>query len=78
MRGDLDHIHHRLLALGWSQRRTVLVLYGIGLFFSALSVVLVYVADRRVQWSMLALAVVAAAALARWLGSPIQSRLAPV
>jgi UDP-GlcNAc:undecaprenyl-phosphate GlcNAc-1-phosphate transferase len=26
---DREHIHHRLMALGWSPRRTVLVLYGI-------------------------------------------------
>jgi UDP-GlcNAc:undecaprenyl-phosphate GlcNAc-1-phosphate transferase len=26
---DREHIHHRLMALGWSQRRTVLVLYVI-------------------------------------------------
>src|SRR5207245_2665163 len=27
---DLDHIHHRLLGIGWSHRRTVLTLYAIG------------------------------------------------
>jgi UDP-GlcNAc:undecaprenyl-phosphate GlcNAc-1-phosphate transferase len=26
---DREHIHHRLMALGWSQRRTVLVLYAL-------------------------------------------------
>lgn len=26
--GDKEHIHHKLLARGWSQRRVVLVLYG--------------------------------------------------
>ena len=26
---DRQHIHHRLLALGWSPRRTVLILYGV-------------------------------------------------
>jgi UDP-GlcNAc:undecaprenyl-phosphate GlcNAc-1-phosphate transferase len=26
---DREHIHHRLLALGWSERRTVLILYAI-------------------------------------------------
>jgi UDP-GlcNAc:undecaprenyl-phosphate GlcNAc-1-phosphate transferase len=26
---DREHIHHRLMALGWSQRRTVLVLYAV-------------------------------------------------
>lgn len=27
--GDKEHIHHKLLALGWSQRRVVLALYGV-------------------------------------------------
>jgi UDP-GlcNAc:undecaprenyl-phosphate GlcNAc-1-phosphate transferase len=26
---DREHIHHRMLAMGWSVRRTVLILYGI-------------------------------------------------
>jgi UDP-GlcNAc:undecaprenyl-phosphate GlcNAc-1-phosphate transferase len=32
---DRAHIHHRLLDLGWSQRRAVLVLYGTGTLFAA-------------------------------------------
>lgn len=31
---DREHIHHRMLAMGWSVRRTVLVLYGITLLLS--------------------------------------------
>ena len=27
-KGDREHIHHKLLARGWSQRRVVFVLYG--------------------------------------------------
>ena len=34
---DRGHIHHRLLALGWSTRRTVMVLYMITLVLSALA-----------------------------------------
>lgn len=34
---DRGHIHHRLLALGWSTRRTVMVLYMITLALSALA-----------------------------------------
>lgn len=34
---DREHIHHRLLALGWSERRTVLMLYGITAIFSLLA-----------------------------------------
>jgi UDP-GlcNAc:undecaprenyl-phosphate GlcNAc-1-phosphate transferase len=29
-RGDRGHIHHRLLALGFTERRVVLMLYGVG------------------------------------------------
>jgi UDP-GlcNAc:undecaprenyl-phosphate/decaprenyl-phosphate GlcNAc-1-phosphate transferase len=31
--GDTEHIHHMLLARGWSQRRAVLVLYGVCALF---------------------------------------------
>lgn len=31
--GDREHIHHMLLARGWSQRRAVLVLYGVCAIF---------------------------------------------
>lgn len=34
---DREHIHHRLLAIGWSVRRTVLVLYGLTLVLSLLA-----------------------------------------
>lgn len=34
---DREHIHHRLLAMGWSVRRTVLVLYGVTLVLSLLA-----------------------------------------
>lgn len=34
---DRQHIHHRLLALGWSRRRTVLILYGVTALLSWLA-----------------------------------------
>lgn len=34
---DREHIHHRMLALGWSVRRTVLVLYAVTLVLSLLA-----------------------------------------
>jgi UDP-GlcNAc:undecaprenyl-phosphate GlcNAc-1-phosphate transferase len=34
---DREHIHHRLLAMGWSVRRTVLVLYAVTLVLSLLA-----------------------------------------
>jgi len=35
--GDREHIHHMLLERGWSQRRTVLVLYGVCAAFALLT-----------------------------------------
>ncbi len=34
---DRQHIHHRLLALGWSQERTVVILYGVTAALSLLA-----------------------------------------
>lgn len=34
---DREHIHHRLLALGWSPRRTVIILYGVTALLSILA-----------------------------------------
>jgi UDP-GlcNAc:undecaprenyl-phosphate/decaprenyl-phosphate GlcNAc-1-phosphate transferase len=34
---DREHIHHRLLALGWSARRTVIMLYGLTAVLSLLA-----------------------------------------
>ncbi len=34
---DREHIHHRLLALGWSVRRTVLILYAVTAILSVLA-----------------------------------------
>jgi UDP-GlcNAc:undecaprenyl-phosphate/decaprenyl-phosphate GlcNAc-1-phosphate transferase len=34
---DRQHLHHRLLALGWSPRRTVLILYGVTAMLSLLA-----------------------------------------
>lgn len=40
---DRGHIHHRLLELGLSQRRAVVVLYGVGSLFALAAFVLVWV-----------------------------------
>jgi UDP-GlcNAc:undecaprenyl-phosphate/decaprenyl-phosphate GlcNAc-1-phosphate transferase len=39
--GDREHIHHMLLARGWSPRRVVLVLYGASAVFGLLSMLFV-------------------------------------
>jgi len=68
LRGDLDHLHHRLLRLGFTMRGSVLVLYGIGLFFNVLSVLLVYVSDWRWHWPIIGAGMIVALVVARWLG----------
>jgi UDP-GlcNAc:undecaprenyl-phosphate GlcNAc-1-phosphate transferase len=65
--GDLDHIHHRLLRVGGSYGKTVLTLYAISFFFSALSVLLIFV-DKSWEWPVAGVAFVAALGLLRWLG----------
>jgi len=39
--GDREHIHHMLLARGWSQRRVTLVLYGVSAVFGLLAMLFV-------------------------------------
>src|SRR4029079_4458239 len=39
---DKDHIHHRLLALGLSQRQAVLILYGFCVVLGATALLLTY------------------------------------
>ena len=39
--GDREHIHHMLLARGWSQRRVALVLYGVSAMFGLLGMLFV-------------------------------------
>lgn len=39
--GDREHIHHMLLRRGWSQRRVVLVLYGVSAVFGLLAMLFV-------------------------------------
>jgi len=40
MSADKGHLHHRLLARGYSQRKTVLILYGISAIFGLFAVIL--------------------------------------
>ncbi len=58
LRADRDHIHHRLLRLGLTHRRAVLVLYVVCLVLSALSFLAVHA---RASDTALLVAVVAAA-----------------
>lgn len=42
---DKRHVHHKLLSRGWSQRKTVLFLYGITLFLALTALLLVNLRD---------------------------------
>ena len=44
---DRDHIHHRLLKLGYTQQRAVLLLYGITILMGLVALVLVHAKDGR-------------------------------
>jgi UDP-GlcNAc:undecaprenyl-phosphate GlcNAc-1-phosphate transferase len=40
-KGDREHVHHMLLARGWSQRQVTLILYGVCAFFGVLALLIV-------------------------------------
>ena len=44
---DMDHIHHRLLKIGFSPKNAVLLIYTITLFLCATAVVLINIRDER-------------------------------
>ena len=41
-RGDRDHIHHRLLAMGFTPRRSVMILYAVAALYSSLSLLVAF------------------------------------
>jgi UDP-GlcNAc:undecaprenyl-phosphate GlcNAc-1-phosphate transferase len=45
--GDREHIHHKLLERGWSQRRVALVLYGVCALFGIMALLFVQTTERR-------------------------------
>jgi UDP-GlcNAc:undecaprenyl-phosphate GlcNAc-1-phosphate transferase len=51
---DKAHLHHRLMGLGMSHRRSVLTIYLVSAFFSAVAITLTYITDPK---AMLVLAV---------------------
>ncbi|HEX8141799.1 MAG TPA: MraY family glycosyltransferase [Pyrinomonadaceae bacterium] len=57
--GDREHVHHMLLARGWSQRRTVFVLYAVCALFALLA--LLFVNDAEGKLTGLVLFIVGAA-----------------
>jgi UDP-GlcNAc:undecaprenyl-phosphate GlcNAc-1-phosphate transferase len=61
--GDRDHIHHRLLGLGLSQRQAALVLYAASVVLGGLALLLSFANDPAVAWILVALSVAAFVAL---------------
>jgi UDP-GlcNAc:undecaprenyl-phosphate GlcNAc-1-phosphate transferase len=57
--GDREHIHHKLLERGWSERRVALVLYGICALFGLLA--MLFVSEGSAKTTGLVLFVIAAA-----------------
>lgn len=51
--GDREHIHHKLLELGWSQRRVAFVLYGVCALFGMIALLFVRDGEGRITGLML-------------------------
>ncbi|MBO8159730.1 MraY family glycosyltransferase [Thermosyntropha sp.] len=52
---DKEHLHHRLMALGLSHRKCVLVIYGISGVFASVAVLLSFTSSPRALWALGAL-----------------------
>lgn len=63
--GDREHIHHMLLARGWSQRKVVLCLYGACAAFGLLSLLFVGGAGRATGFMLLIIGVAVVFAIGR-------------
>ena len=62
-RGDQEHIHHMLLARGWSQRHVVLVLYGVCAAFGLLAAISAGTSSHTTGFVLFVIAVVVIIAL---------------
>lgn len=61
--GDNEHIHHMLLARGWSQRQVAIVLYGVCASFALVAVVFSVTSSRVVGFFLFVISVVVIIAL---------------
>jgi UDP-GlcNAc:undecaprenyl-phosphate GlcNAc-1-phosphate transferase len=66
LRGDQDHLHHRLMARGLSHRGAVVMLYGVSALFASLSIALIFVGDSALHWPILAASLAGALVFALW------------
>jgi len=64
---DKGHLHHRLIAMGFSHRRVVLILYSVSACFAASGLLLYWSRDARAGLILISTLLVSAALL-RWLG----------
>ncbi len=55
---DRQHIHHLLLSKGWNQRRVVMTLYGLSVFFTAIALFAMFLKDREAFLILAAFSVV--------------------
>lgn len=72
---DKDHLHHRLMALGMSHRRSVLIIYGISAFFGGVAVTLSFTTSPKaslVLALLLLLIVIGADRIGMFTGQPPQ------
>jgi UDP-GlcNAc:undecaprenyl-phosphate GlcNAc-1-phosphate transferase len=67
MSGDLEHVHHRVLAIAGTQTRAVLILYRVAFLFSLFSALVAFSDGAPASWLLLAIAVGLAAAFVGWL-----------
>jgi len=52
---DRDHLHHRLMALGMSHRRSVLIIYGVSSLFSAVAITLSFINNPKANLGLILL-----------------------
>lgn len=62
---DRDHLHHRLMALGMSHRRSVLIIYGVSSLFSAVAITLTLINNPKANLALVLLLILVVVAADR-------------
>jgi UDP-GlcNAc:undecaprenyl-phosphate GlcNAc-1-phosphate transferase len=52
---DKEHVHHRLIKMGFDQRKAVLIMYGITIFMGLLALMQVYLKDIKIGFTLFVL-----------------------
>jgi len=58
LKPDNDHIHHKLIQLGYSTRKAVFILYGIAILFGSLSLLMVNQKDERIGFILVIISII--------------------